>query len=90
MANIISQVFMFGNVSYHKFEEKPGLLESAFPHTSTAHHPLKGQLFMEELELIVKVEIQRERSEGIKRHDERINLENVIRGDMKQNFSGFN
>lgn len=41
--------FWFGKGAYHEFKEKPGLLQSTFPHTSTAHHPLKGQLFMEEL-----------------------------------------
>lgn len=55
--------------SYHQFEEKPGLLQSTFPHTPTAHHPLEGQLFMEELEQDMKVEKQRKERDGRTRRD---------------------
>lgn len=47
------------SVSYHEFKEKPGLLQSALPHAPTAHHPLQGQLFMEELSMKIERETKR-------------------------------
>lgn len=56
-------------VSYHEFKEKPGLLQSALPDASTAHHPLEGQLLMEELsrageQKTETKEVERERQKG--------------------------
>lgn len=36
-------------VSYHELKEEPGLLKSALADAPTAHHPLEGQLLVEEL-----------------------------------------
>lgn len=49
-------------VSYHEFKEKPGLLESALPDAAAAHHPLEGQLLVEELSRAAKKETEREGS----------------------------
>lgn len=46
--------------SYHEFKEKPGLLQSTLTYTSTAHHPLESQLFMEELSQKIKTETKKE------------------------------
>lgn len=45
----VKALFRWKNVSHHQLKEKPGLLEGAFSDASAAHHPLEGQLFMEEL-----------------------------------------
>lgn len=45
------------NVSHHQLKEKPGLLQGTFSDASAAHHPLEGQLFMEELNQTITIEI---------------------------------
>lgn len=69
--------FRLGTVTYHEFEEKPGLLQGPFPHTSTAHHPLKSQLFMEELGLVGRG--KGKRSECYKAED----TENTVTVDVR-------
>lgn len=69
MTEVLDQSLHNKRFSYHQFKEKPGLLQSTFPHTSTAHHPLEGQLFMEELEQNTEVEEQRKERGGQTRRD---------------------
>ena len=39
-----------GRETYHELEEEPGLLQGRLPHSAGAHHPLQGQLLVEQLE----------------------------------------
>lgn len=49
---------------HHQFKEKPGLLQGPFSDAPAAHHPLQGQLFMEQLKQTIKSETRGENNEG--------------------------
>lgn len=57
-------LFRCKNVSHHQFKEKPGLLQGAFSNAPTAHHPLEGQLFVEQLKQTIKVEAHGQNKAG--------------------------
>lgn len=64
---VTALILSYDFVTYHQLEEKPSLLQGALPDTSTAHHPLKGQLLVEELSVEVvhkKTEVEMERQAG--------------------------
>lgn len=62
---------------HHQFKEKPGLLQGTFSDAPTAHHPLEGQLFMEQLKQTIKSETRGQNNEGERRTDK----DRKIKGD---------